>query len=337
MRRTLYTLVALLFAFQGMSAWAKEVPISPHAWAYASRSSVQFEFCPYLGIPIEEVVYRAAIDAAAIWKRTGVPVRIVINRPYGACSSYKAFYNLINEIHFAGHEVNAPELAFYQSLREGGTLIEEDISIYLRGVGETAARYGLDPYDVLLSTLVHEFGHALGLDDAYELYPDDCGWSVMLAYCPEGPIIPTEADIRALRKIYGYFPSPIDSSPAPLPTPFSDLRGFDTNHNGFIDDLEFFAVIDLWISGHVSDEMFFQVIDAWISQTPVAGQRWQPSGFGLGQARVFDLSGRLVAQWINTSLRQALKIAHRAWPNGVYILVLRTNEGITLEKIAVLR
>lgn len=47
------------------------------------------------------------------------------------------------------------------------------------------------------------------------------------------------------------------------------LKRFDMNNNNQLDDFEFFAAIDQWVTGQISDQLFFPVLDAWVAQTPV--------------------------------------------------------------------
>jgi hypothetical protein len=112
------------------------------------------------------------------------------------------------------------------------------------------------------------------------------------------------------------------------------MAQFDINRNGMIDDAEFFTAIDQWIAGLINDELLFAVIDAWISQVRIASLLEERL---LGKVQVYDLNGHLVMQRAYASLRQALSVLQRTLPNGVYILVLRTDEGVALRKIAIVR
>lgn len=53
--------------------------------------------------------------------------------------------------------------------------------------------------------------------------------------------------------------------PAPSPPSGggSALSSFDTNGNGFLDDAEFFNVIDAWASQRLDDQTFFEAVDKW--------------------------------------------------------------------------
>lgn len=117
-----------------------------------------------------------------------------------------------------------------------------------------------------------------------------------------------------------------------LPIPGqSELSRFDANRNGFIDDLEFFKVIDLWIAGQINDVTFFEVIDAWVSQVRVASINHYD------QVQVFDLNGRLVLSITHASVGQTLNYAQRTLSNGVYILILRIKDQVNVQKVAILR
>jgi len=56
---------------------------------------------------------------------------------------------------------------------------------------------------------------------------------------------------------------------AEAPQP-SDLRRYDLNRDGLIDDSEVLIVIDAWISGHVEDATLLEGIDVWIAQSAVS-------------------------------------------------------------------
>lgn len=53
----------------------------------------------------------------------------------------------------------------------------------------------------------------------------------------------------------------------------SSVQDFDTNGNGIIDNIEFFAAVDQWLAGEVENALFFSVVDAWI-----AGDAWSSNG-----------------------------------------------------------
>jgi hypothetical protein len=53
------------------------------------------------------------------------------------------------------------------------------------------------------------------------------------------------------------------------PSTPNNLSAFDTNSSCFLDDPEFFAMIDGWVDGQVGDTLFFAGVDAWVAQTNV--------------------------------------------------------------------
>ncbi|MBI1731046.1 hypothetical protein HYR53_10605 [Candidatus Acetothermia bacterium] len=57
----------------------------------------------------------------------------------------------------------------------------------------------------------------------------------------------------------------IGQTPSPT-TGGSSLKNFDKNKNNMLDNDEFFAVVDAWISGQIDNAMFFKAVDLWISQ-----------------------------------------------------------------------
>lgn len=53
------------------------------------------------------------------------------------------------------------------------------------------------------------------------------------------------------------------------PSTPNNLSAFDTNSSCFLDDPEFFAMIDQWVDGQIGDTLFFAGVDAWVGQTNV--------------------------------------------------------------------
>jgi hypothetical protein len=53
------------------------------------------------------------------------------------------------------------------------------------------------------------------------------------------------------------------------PSTPNSLAAFDTNHSCFLDDPEFFAMIDGWVANSIGDTLFFAGVDAWVGQTNV--------------------------------------------------------------------
>jgi hypothetical protein len=50
------------------------------------------------------------------------------------------------------------------------------------------------------------------------------------------------------------------------PSTPNNLAAFDTNNSCFLDDPEFFAMIDGWVSNQIGDTLFFAGVDSWVSQ-----------------------------------------------------------------------
>ncbi|MBI1730548.1 hypothetical protein HY229_06635 [Candidatus Acetothermia bacterium] len=53
------------------------------------------------------------------------------------------------------------------------------------------------------------------------------------------------------------------------PSTPNSLAAFDTNKSCFLDDPEFFAMIDGWVANQIGDTLFFAGVDAWVGQTNV--------------------------------------------------------------------
>jgi hypothetical protein len=53
------------------------------------------------------------------------------------------------------------------------------------------------------------------------------------------------------------------------PSTPSNLAAFDTNSSCFLDDPEFFGMIDGWVNAQIGDSLFFAGVDAWVGQENV--------------------------------------------------------------------
>jgi hypothetical protein len=124
-----------------------------------------------------------------------------------------------------------------------------------------------------------------------------------------------------------------------------NLRSFDTNGNGTIDDPEFFDIIDSWIAEQIDDPTFFQAIDLWISQGSIPAARLEPQttlsvdlskrgatfvahGQGISSmgVQVFSLDGRRLFAQETPGTRLIWNLnAQTGEPvaNGVYLYVVR--------------
>jgi hypothetical protein len=114
-------------------------------------------------------------------------------------------------------------------------------------------------------------------------------------------------------------------------------RAFDFNGNGRVDDVEFFAAIDEWVSGKISDQTLFALIDLWVqgaNLNALSPQEMSRTVANLPLSlKLFNLSGRRVLSWVpaGQSLQRALEALQRQskLSNGVYLYVatVRTSEG----------
>ncbi len=123
--------------------------------------------------------------------------------------------------------------------------------------------------------------------------------------------------------------------------PVSGLARFDANGDGVLGDVEFFGVIDAWVSGEINNKLFFDAIDVWVQQRPVPSARSQSAlSDRVVSLRLFDLRGQTVAALttLNGSLAMALRRLSQARANGVYLYVARFSDGsVRIGKIALLR
>jgi len=53
------------------------------------------------------------------------------------------------------------------------------------------------------------------------------------------------------------------------PSTPNNLAAFDTNDSCFLDDPEFFAMIDQWVDTQIGDTLFFNGVDGWVAQTNI--------------------------------------------------------------------
>jgi hypothetical protein len=143
----------------------------------------------------------------------------------------------------------------------------------------------------------------------------------------------------------------INPNPNPPNINVNDLCGLDVNENGVIDDGEFFAAVDLWISEVMDNPLFFSAVDAWIGQLEVCAVAaeidiFQPINLSQNShgaifatqgndtesisAQVFDLQGRLVFQGssIGPKLHWNLKNSDGvSVANGVYFYATYTTSA----------
>ncbi len=339
-------ITAMILVVAGSIASAQpsgfSVPLAETPSMYEGRSEVTFAVkeCrgrgAFGGIERGEIL-RASQSAASVWNEVFPRVRISVAQ--GNCRLEPATNNGTNEIYWTDRPMPAERFGLYVAATQGPRLMEEDILLKANNIEYVAGELDASPERVLLNALVHEFGHALGLGDAYREWPDACGWSAMLALCSAEPLRPTSADLQALRSIYG---TSSDDALNPPSSSSGSLRRFDTNDNGYIDDPEFSTAMDQWLAGEVGDELFLELIDAWTSGRKLKSAAIDDGlRFNVTSVTVFKLSGDRVGRSACSS-RAAMDRADRMLdrePQGTYLAVVRdcqTGETRT-EKIAQLR
>lgn len=330
MRRASLIAVVILIIV-GPIAWAQpsgfSVPLAQNPSMYEGRSEVTFAVkeCRGLGAfggfqPGE--ILQASQSAAAVWNEAFPQVRINVVR--GNCQSRPTRGNGENELYWTGQAMPAERFGLYVAMTQGARLAEEDILMKAANIEYVAGELEASPQRVLFNALVHEFGHALGLGDAYRDWPKACGWSVMLALCSADRLHPTAADMEALRSIYGRTSD--GDALSPPSSGSGSVRQFDANDNRYIDDAELSQAMDEWLAGRINDDLLFEVIDAWTSR-----EKLQGAALGLGprfavtSVRVFSLSGDRVGQSAcssSPSLERARQLLQRE-PQGTYLAVIR--------------
>ncbi len=283
----------------------------------------------------------AARSAASTWERTFPAISIAIST--APCSyGFPDFRNNEDEIYWSGFRRGAAEVGdYFGYFVLDGTLLEHDITVEPVGLADFANDHQMSIHTALYNIVLHELGHALGLNDAYIIDLDGCDWSVMLKLCAGPEMSPQPADIAALQHIYGLAPRPNSEvpqppQPAPPPPPSSagGLRKFDLNQNGTIDDEELFYAVDLWTMGELPDEEFYQVTDAWIRQVQIASaksstlkSREKRAAPALTAVEVYNANGLHIASLScstgNASARVARALKQLRSPVGTYILVTR--------------
>jgi len=205
------------------------------------------------------------------------------------------------------------------------------------------------------SLLLHEIGHALGLDHPDE-YPErnfdtdtnpstpmiiDCQYPLQ-GVKPSSSIdwnaVMISQDSGTLRLDLTYddlggrdflYPPCGMSSPSPGPSPRAgspSLQRFDQNGNNLLDDPEFFAVIDAWIAGEIDDPTFFQAIDLWVAQLPIASAGW---GSSRDRETVQTRSGPSGVLFVANSSRTTRMAVHVYDANG-RLVYAQTTTGAAL-------
>ena len=346
--RRVSLIAVLVVSLWGAVAWSQpsgfSVPLAQDPSLYQGRTEVTFAVkeCRGLGAfggfqPGE--IGQVAQEAVAVWNRLNLPVRINLVR--GDCRVRPATNNGENELYWTAQAMPAERFGLYIAMTRGGQLMEEDILLKADNIEWISGKLGASPRRLLFNALVHEFGHVLGLGDAYIKWPKACGWSVMLALCSAERFQPTASDLEALQKLYGSA-SQDDALSPPSSGSGSSLRQFDANDNGYIDDPELSDAMDQWLEGRISDDLLFEVIDAWTSRTKLQGASLDDTQtFSVTAVTLFNLSGDRISHTTCSSgaaMDRARQMLDRQ-PQGTYIAVVRDcRTGTTkTEKVANLR
>jgi hypothetical protein len=274
----------------------------------------------------------AARRAASAWHEAFPQIQISIETD--KCSyGYPGFQNGQNEIYWSDTKRQSAEVGEYMAyFLYDGTLTEHDLTADADALDRFTDIHHMDPHVALYNIMLHEMGHAVGLNDAYVVDEDGCDWSVMLKLCSEATErSPRPADIAALQKIYGFAPSPSAIAPTPPPSAGtgSGLQQFDLNHNGYIEDNELLKVVDLWTTGEISDDLLYQITDAWIKQTQItaAQVKAHQKRSLFAAVEVYDANGGHITSLacglgdVNMRVGRALK--QMSSPTAVYISVVR--------------
>lgn len=288
--------LALLLLIFSVSASAQDfqVPAKEDQLFYASRQSIHFQVCsPNLEIPSKW--------AAGQWNKLGFTPHISISlncKEHGRGNNQSEIYAFTHRDSFVGR---------YIRYDDG----EEDIVIQVERIPDKQQ---------LRQTILHELGHALGLEDAYAVYSQNCdSRSVMFAVCKSIPILnPTPFDVAALRKVY------------PEKEEIQSLTEFDENRNKRLDDPEFFNLVDAWVEDRVDNKLFMRGLDAWIEDSFIRGK-----SLSLKEARFIDIYG-LGGRKIKRLHPHQLKAWKRQEDPGIYLYKAHFPSGVKTGKLAII-
>ena len=149
-----------------------------------------------LGKPVwlgEEEALELAQQAAAGWRACGIALRYA-----GESDAVPGNMDGRNVVGWAG-DGRRHSAWTHWSAKRSGALLEADITLYANVFDDYRAR-GMDARLELNKSLVHEFGHVLGL--THSEVPSDA-MSVRVRTRPEWKL-PSENDIARCRGHYGY-------------------------------------------------------------------------------------------------------------------------------------
>ncbi len=289
-----------LIAIANYGVFAQTVPLSSFADLFASRPEISFtvpDCLTYVPDSFSVILLQELPKAIEAWQRIpGIPpIRLVRD------CFVPSFGDERNSIYWSLEQITEQDtLAEQRFSYSTDKILEEDIIVSLPAMLAKNTDLGGDLLtldELVFNALVHEFGHSLGLADAYLITGlSDCtGWSVMLAACTLRRVYPTKKDVEALGKLYGFLRS------TPSTPPGSWLRKYDLNFNDFIDDEEFFDLLDAWIRGEITDSHLYEATDVWVNQRRMStAQRIEPSCDPKRARSVYDLNGSPLA-WNHAS------------------------------------
>lgn len=286
--------------------------------AYVARSTVNFTVVDCTsGRPL----WTAAQKAADTWN-ADAPVRIDVRLAEDRCSG--SANDRINEVYFRPLPVSDAMVGDYQYRVESasGRFLSEDVRVDPSQVVERARELDTGSAIVIFNQVLHGFGNALGLGDAYLVDPDGCNWSAMLRICSLQRRVPSAADLDALERLYS-----VETNRGSLPP---RLRQFDENDNSQIDDDEFLHGVERWIAGEVSDSLLSELVEVWSRQrsegSSLAYAEPPSPSMPSERVRVFNLAGQLAFERpcslsAMAQSRQALRTS--SLPTGSYVVVRR--------------
>jgi len=288
MKRTFTLILAAMllisfFSFASQHEGERSVPIQSDDEGesaedmYAKRLRILFTVIDCTG---DKLLWNTAQDAADVWMSL-TPIVILLELDDQNCTSGQ-FGNSISEIYWGVEFLQqAPLTGDYLRSYNASTrdIVEEDQFLVINQAQDLLTTTPI----VLYNGLVHLMGNAMGLASIHDLYPEDCGWSVMLSACMRSRNPPQNADLDTVENIY-----------FDRPELEFQVANFDQNGNGLIDQEEFDRAIDLWVFGALQDAFFMELIVWWQSQDPIPlAQSLHPE---IAAYKIFDTFGRLISE-----------------------------------------
>ena len=125
-----------------------------------------------------------------------------------------------------------------------------------------------------------------------------------------------------------------------MPPGYLDLRNYDRDGDCYLNDVEFFKIIDDWVAKIIDNPMFFDAVDVWLYNTSVcmAASSSEWLSFELVQknnslsismhstdiskisAEIFNLNGKSMLSQEAPGASLSLSLARAALANGVYLI-----------------